>query len=81
MFVVRCRYANSVTVLTVPSKGYNKTVHIQYMLTKLCRHKCSAYMPYLRIVSAYIFGKVGDFRCGVPLFIVILVIYKYENRY
>ena len=22
----------------------------------------------------------SDFRCGVPLFIVILVIYKYKNR-
>ena len=22
----------------------------------------------------------GDFRCGVPFFIVILVIYKYKNR-
>ena len=23
---------------------------------------------------------VGGFRCGVPLFVVILVIYKYKNR-
>ena len=26
------------------------------------------------------FGFFNDFRCGVPLFIVILVIHKYKNR-
>ena len=26
------------------------------------------------------FDSFGDFRCDVPLFIVILVIYKYKNR-
>ena len=29
--------------------------------------------------AALLFGFFGDFRCGVPLFIVILVIYKYKN--
>ena len=26
------------------------------------------------------FGSFGDFRCGVLIFTVILVIYKYKNR-
>ena len=29
---------------------------------------------------ALLFWFFGDFRCGVPLFIVIPVIYKYRNR-
>ena len=29
---------------------------------------------------ALLFGFFGDFRCGVLLFMVILVIYKYKNR-
>ena len=28
----------------------------------------------------WFFWFFGDFTCGVPLFIVILVIYKYKNR-
>ena len=30
--------------------------------------------------TALLFWLFGDFRCGVPLFTVILVIYKYNNR-
>ena len=30
--------------------------------------------------AAFLFWLFSDFRCGVPLFIVILVIYKYKNR-
>ena len=30
--------------------------------------------------AALLFWFFGDFRCGVPLFIVILAIYKYKNR-
>ena len=30
--------------------------------------------------TALLFWFFGDFRCGVPLLIVILVIYKYRNR-
>ena len=30
--------------------------------------------------AALLFWLFSDFRCGVPLFIVILVIYKYKNR-
>ena len=30
--------------------------------------------------AALLFWFFGDFRCGVSLFIVILVICKYENR-
>ena len=30
--------------------------------------------------AALLFWFFGDFRCGVLLFIVILVIYKYKNR-
>ena len=30
--------------------------------------------------AALLFWFFGDFRCGVPLFIVILVMYKYKNR-
>ena len=30
--------------------------------------------------AALLFWFFGDFRCDVPLFIVILVIYKYKNR-
>ena len=30
--------------------------------------------------TALLFWFFGGFRCGVPLFIVILVIYKYKNR-
>ena len=30
--------------------------------------------------AAFLYWFFGDFRCGVPLFIVILVIYKYKNR-
>ena len=30
--------------------------------------------------AVLLFGLFSDFRCGVPLFIVILVIYKYKNR-
>ena len=29
--------------------------------------------------AALLFWFFGDFRCGVPLFIVILVIYKYKK--
>ena len=27
----------------------------------------------------FCFGSFGDFRCGVPLFVVILVIYKHKR--
>ena len=30
--------------------------------------------------AALLFRFFGDFRCVVPLFFVILVIYKYKNR-
>ena len=30
--------------------------------------------------AALLFWFFSDFRCGVPVFIVILVIYKYKNR-
>ena len=30
--------------------------------------------------AALLFWFFGDFRCGVLLFMVILVIYEYENR-
>ena len=30
--------------------------------------------------AALLFWFFGDFRCGVPLFIVILVVYKYKKR-
>ena len=30
--------------------------------------------------AALLFWFFGGFRCGVPLFMVILVIYKYKNR-
>ena len=30
--------------------------------------------------AALLFWLFSDFRCGVPLFIVILVTYKYKNR-
>ena len=30
--------------------------------------------------AALLFWFFGDFRCGVPLFTVILVINKYKNR-
>ena len=33
-----------------------------------------------RSKAAFLFGFFGDFRCGVPLFIVILVVYKNKNR-
>ena len=33
-----------------------------------------------RPMAALLFWIFGDFRCGVPLFIVILVIYKYKSR-
>ena len=33
-----------------------------------------------RSKAALLFWFFGDFRCGVPLFIVILVIYKYKDR-
>ena len=30
--------------------------------------------------AALLFWFFGDFRCDVPLFIVILIIYNYKNR-
>ena len=30
--------------------------------------------------ATLLFWFFGDFRCGVPLFIVIRVIFKYKNR-
>ena len=30
--------------------------------------------------AALLFWLFSDFRCGVPLFIVILAIYKYNNK-
>ena len=33
-----------------------------------------------KLLKALLFWFVGDFRCGVSLFIVIHVIYKYRNR-
>ena len=30
--------------------------------------------------AALLFWFFGDFICGVPLYIIILVIYKYKNR-
>ena len=30
--------------------------------------------------AALLFWFLGDFRCGVPLFIVILIIYNIKNR-
>ena len=30
--------------------------------------------------AVLLFRFFGDFRCGVQLFIIILVIYKYKNR-
>ena len=31
-------------------------------------------------MAALLLWFFGDFRCGVPLFIDILVVYKYKNR-
>ena len=33
-----------------------------------------------RSKAALLFWFFSDFRCGVPLFIVIVVLYKYKNR-
>ena len=33
-----------------------------------------------RAKAALLFWFFGSFRCGVPLFVVILVIHSYENR-
>ena len=39
----------------------------------------SSFMEYgCRPKAALLFWFFGDFRCGLPLFIVILVIYKYK---
>ena len=35
---------------------------------------------YRKNKAALLFWLFGDFRCGVPLFIDILVIYKYKSR-
>ena len=40
------------------------------------RSNCIAGRPK----AALLFRFFGDFRCGVPLFTVILVIFKYKNR-
>ena len=34
----------------------------------------------VRPKAALLFWFIGGFRCGVPLFIVFLVIYFYKNR-
>ena len=34
----------------------------------------------VRSRAALLFWLFSDFRCGVPLFIVIIIIYKYKNR-
>ena len=31
-------------------------------------------------IAALLFWFFSDFRCGVPFFIAIIVIYKYKNR-
>ena len=33
-----------------------------------------------RLKAAFLVWLFGEFRCGVPLFIVIHVTYKYKNR-
>ena len=40
------------------------------------RSNCIAGRPK----AALLFRFFGDFRCGVPLFIVILIIFEYKNR-
>ena len=50
---------------------------IAYNLNKRpCSNKC----PCLFSENDILFWFFGDFRCGVSLFIVIRVIYKYRNR-
>ena len=38
------------------------------------------YFIACRPKAALLFWFFGDFRCGVPLFVVVLVIYKYKTR-
>ena len=35
---------------------------------------------FARFCSFFLFWFFGGFRCGVPLFFVILVIFQYKNR-
>ena len=41
---------------------------------------CSVIYRYASPKAALLFSFFGGFRCGVPLFIVMLVVYKYKNR-
>ena len=49
---------------------------------KLVIYTCKAPSNYIagRLRAAALFWFFGDFKCGMLLFFVLLVIYKYRNR-
>ena len=52
----------------------------RYSLNYCLKGPLNPRQPTNQPKAALLFWFFGDLRCGVPLYIVILVIYKYENR-
>ena len=49
-------------------------------LQSFLKHNVTLTLRAGRPKAALLFWFFGGYRCGVPLFIVMLVIYKYKNR-
>ena len=58
--------------------NYDEVREIGLVVRKLVKAPSIFFPGHPKV--ALLFWLFSDFRCGVPLFIVILVIYKYKNR-
>ena len=81
-------YINEVNIMTLSNDNLHvsfwslkvKTLLDELGFSYLFKHERTNNNIAGRPKAALLFWFFGDFRCGVPLFIVILVIYKYKNR-
>ena len=82
---IGCRTKSSLSALySFPSNDSGKLVTRLYDMREGLVDRTLVQAPSNFIAGrpkvALLFWFFGDSRCGVPLFIIILVIYKYENR-